>query len=183
LPALQPSWSYGTFTALAIITGLGGIGVEYRLDRYGVRRPEGPYALKEMDRKHVDEMLAPPGRIRNEDKVFLFDVGSIVLGGAVFDRRSQFRQGETVRIECDLSPPHEDLWIECNLHDSENRTVDTIGVFVTVEDHRTMFYYNLGDCTMPGKYDLVLRIAGEELMRRSITVLPRSGSASACLAN
>jgi hypothetical protein len=181
LPAIQPSWSYGTFTALAIVAGLGGVGLEYRLDPYGIRRPEGPYALKEMDRKHVDEMLAPPGRIRNEDKMFLFDVGSILLGGAVLDRRSQFHQGETVRIECDLNPPHEDLWIECNLHDSENRTVDSIGVFVTCGDDRAMFYYNLGDCTMPGKYQLVLRIAGEELMRRPITILPRSGKA--CLAN
>ena len=43
-----------------------------------------------------------------------------------------------------------------------------------------MFYYNLGDCTMPGKYELVLRVAGEEIMRRPITILPRS---TACLAN
>ena len=55
--------------------------------------------------------------------------------------------------------------------------VDSIGVFVTSGDNRAMFYYNLGDCTMPGKYELVLRIAGEELMRRPITILPRSGRA------
>ena len=86
------------------MTTIGGVGLEHYLDPYGIRRPQGPYALKEMDRKHVDEMLAPPGRIRNEDKVFLFDVGSILLGDAVLDRRSQFHQGETVPHRVRLEP-------------------------------------------------------------------------------
>jgi hypothetical protein len=33
---------------------------------------------------------------------------------------------------------------------------------------------------MPGDYSLVLKIAGDEIMRRKVTVLPRS---TACLAN
>jgi hypothetical protein len=45
---------------------------------------------------------------------------------------------------------------------------------------QAMYYYNLGDCTMPGEYSLVLKIAGDEIMRRPITVLPRT---KACLAN
>lgn len=180
LPATRPAWNNAVFAALAVATAVGGVAVEYKLDRYGVRRPEGPYTLKEADRKHVDELLGPTARIRNEDKVILFDVGSILVGGAVLDRRTQFRQGETVRIQCGLCPPHEDMWIECNLHDSENRVVDTIGVFVDSVDMRAMFFYNLGECTMPGSYQLVLKIAGEEIMRRSITVLPRT---TACLAN
>jgi hypothetical protein len=180
LPAIRPSWNYGVFAALAVTTAVGAVGVEYKLDRYGVRRPEGPYALKEMDPKVVGEMLGPTARIRNEDKVLLFDVGSLLVGGAVLDRRTQFYQGETVRIQCGLCPPHEDMWIECNLHDNENRVVDTIGVFVSVDEMRAMFYYSLGECTMPGGYNLVLKIAGEEIMRRPITVLPRKTS---CLAN
>ena len=180
LPAIKPEWSYGAFAALAIVTAVGGIGVEYKLDRYGVRRPEGMYALKEADPKKVSEMLGPTLRIRNEDKLLLFDVGSIIVGGAVLDRRTEFRQGETVRIQCDLSPPHEDMWIECNLHDHEDRVVDTIGVFVSTDEMRAMYYYNLGECTMPGNYSLVLKIAGEEIMRRPLKVLPRT---TACLAN
>ena len=180
LPALGPAWNHGIFAALAVVTTVGGIGLEYKLDRYGVRRPEGPYALKEADPKRVGELLGPTTRIRNEDKVLLYDVGSILVGGAVLDRRTQFRQGETVRIQCGLTPPHEDMWIECNLHDSENRLVDTIGVLVASEEMRAMFYYNLGDCTLPGEYSLVLKIAGEEIMRRPITILPRT---TACLAN
>ncbi len=112
--------------------------------------------------------------------MLLFDVGSIIVGGAILDRRTEFRQGETVRIQCDLSPPHEDMWIECNLHDHEDRVVDTIGVFVSTDEMRAMYYYNLGECTMPGTYSLVLKIAGEEIMRRPLKVLPRT---TACLAN
>ena len=112
--------------------------------------------------------------------MLLFDVGSIMVGGAVLDRRTQFHQGETVRIQCELSPPHEEMWIECNLHDKEDRVVDTIGVFISSDEMRAMFYYNLGDCTMPGSYSLVLKIAGEEIMRRPLTILPR---AKGCLAN
>jgi hypothetical protein len=180
LPALGPAWSHGIFAAVAVVMAVGGVGLEHKLDRYGIRRPEGPYALHELDRDQVAEMLGPTRRIRNEDKVLLFDVGSLLVGGAILDRRTQFHQGETVRIECGLVPPHEDMWIECNLHDSENRVVDTIGVFVASEAMQAMYYYNLGDCTMPGEYSLVLKIAGDEIMRRPITVLPRT---KACLAN
>jgi hypothetical protein len=133
-----------------------------------------------MSPERAHELLAPTTRIRNEDKVLLFDVGSTLVAGAVLDRRTQFRQGETMRVECDLLPPHEDMWIECNLHDAEDRVVDTIGCMVANEDMRAMFYYNLGDCTMPGDYSLVLKIAGEEIMRRHVKILPRT---TACLAN
>jgi hypothetical protein len=131
------------------------------------------YTLKALDPKRVSELLGPTERLRNEDKVLHFDVGSIVVAGAVLDRRTQFRQGEIMRIQCGLCPPHEDLWIECNLHDSENRVVDTSGVFIGSENLRALFYYNLRDCTAPGDYSLVLRIAGEEIMRRPVKVLPR----------
>ena len=174
LPALTPATSHVVFAALAVFVAVGGVGLEYKLDPYGIRRPQGPYTLKELDPKRVAALLGPTEHIRNEDKVLHFDVGSIIVAGAVLDRRTQFRQGETMRIQCGLCPPHEDLWIECNLHDSENRIVDTNGVFMASESLRALFYYNLADCTAPGDYSLVLRIAGEEIMRRPVKVLPRS---------
>ena len=124
----------------------------------------------------------PDRRIANEDKVLNFDIGSVFVGGCLLDRRTTFRQGETVRAQCGLIPPHENLWIQCNLHDSENRVVETNGLFLSCEMLRALFYYNLGDCIAPGKYSLVLKIADEEIMRRPITVLPRHGTA-ACVAN
>jgi hypothetical protein len=180
LPAIKPSWSYAAFAGIVVATGAGGVSVEYKLDPYGMRRPQGPYTLKEIDPKEVSEMVGQTPRLRNEDKMLLFDVGSMLVGGAVLDRRTTFHQGETVRVQCGLSPPHEDIWMECNLHDSEDRVVDNIGIFVSTEENRPMFFYNLGDCTMPGDYKLVLKIGGEEIIRRPIKILPRT---TACLAN
>jgi hypothetical protein len=176
LPALIPATSHGVFAAVAIATAIGGVGLEYKLDPYGIRRPQGPYGLKELDAKRVAELLAPTARIRNEDKLLYFDVGSIIVGGAVIDSRTQFRQGESMRIQCGFCPPHEDLWIECHLQDADNRVVDTVGVFLACDNLRAMFYYNLGDSILPGKYSLALRIGREEIMRRSVTILPRATS-------
>jgi hypothetical protein len=130
----------------------------------------------------VAELLGPPRRIASEDKVLNFDIGSIFVGGCLLDRRTTFRQGERVRVQCGLVPPHESMWIQCNLHDSQNRVVDTIGLFLSCDMLRALFYYDIGDCVAPGDYSLVLKIAGDEIMRRKITVLSRSG-APACLAN
>jgi hypothetical protein len=163
-----------------LCTGLGGVALEHRLDRYGLRRPEGPYSLQEVDGREANELLMPTRRIEPEDKVLNFDVGSIFVGGSLLDRRTTFHQGETVRAQCGLIPPHESMWIQCNLHDSENRVVDTIGLFLSCDMLRALFYYNLGDCVKPGEYSLVLKIANDEILRRKITVLPRT---TACAAN
>ena len=64
LPAWSPAWNYTGFTALALVAGMGGVGAEYKLDPYGLRRPEGPFVLKEADPKRVQEVLAPTTRVR-----------------------------------------------------------------------------------------------------------------------
>jgi hypothetical protein len=167
--------------AVIFLAGTGvGVALEYRADLYGIRRSEGPYALEELDPAYVAELLAPTPRIANDDKVLSFDVGTFLVGGALLDRRTQIRQGETLRAQCGLIPPHEDLVCECILQDSENRTVCHLDQIVTSESLRATFNYNIGDCTSPGEYALVLKIAGEEVMRRSVTVLARSAG---CLAN
>jgi hypothetical protein len=161
-------------------TGVGGVALEYKLDRYGLRRPDGPYKLQELGLEEVSDLLAPTGRIANEDKVLNFDIGSIFVGGCLLDRRTTFHQGETLRAQCGLIPPHENMWIQCNLHDSQNRVVDTNGLVLSCDMLRALFYYNIGDCVAAGDYSLVLKIAGDEIMRRKITILPR---ATACSAN
>jgi Vitamin K-dependent gamma-carboxylase len=180
MPTIAPAWSRGAFAAALLGTGVGGVALEYKLDRYGLRRPAGPYQLQELEPQEVSELLAPTQRIEPEDKVLNFDIGSIFVGGSLIDRRTTFYQGETLRVQCGLIPPHENMWIQCNLHDSQNRVVDTIGLFLSCDMLRAHFYYNLGECVMPGEYSLVLKIAGDEIMRRKVTVLPRS---TACMAN
>jgi hypothetical protein len=177
---IAPEWSYAAFGALAMVTATGGIGLEWKLDPYGIRRPEGPYQLKKLEPDEVATMLGPCERMRNEDKVLTFDVGSMVVAGTLLDRRSEFHVGEVVRAQCGLLFPHEDMWLECNLHDAEDRDVSDIGVFVTKGASRPLFYYIIGDCLPAGRYSLVLKIAGEEIIRRPITILPRI---KACAAN
>jgi hypothetical protein len=180
LPAIGPAGSRGVFAAALLCTGVGGVVLEHKLDRYGERRAEGPYALQELDPQDVEELLTPTRRIEPEDKVLSFDVGSVFVAGCLLDRRTTFQQGETVRAQCGLIPPHESTWIQCNLHDSQNRVVDTIGLFLSCDMLRAVFFYNLGDCVKPGEYSLVLKMAGDEIMRRPITVLPRT---TACPVN
>jgi hypothetical protein len=178
-PAMSAGSCYALFAILIVATITGGLAAEYKLDPYAIRRPEGPRPLKELDPAYVAEVTGPTKRIRTEDKVFAFDVGTILAAGAVLDRRTQFRQGEKIQVQCVLTTPHEDMWVECNLRDSENRTVDTVDLPVAVDAMRALFYYNIGDCLMPGSYYLALKISGEEVMRREITILPRIKSASA----
>jgi hypothetical protein len=179
VPTIEPAWSRGAFVGVLLVTGVGGVALEHKLDRYGLRRPEGPYQLQALAPDEVAQLLAPTGRIAHEDKVLNFDVGSIFVGGSLIDRRTTFHQGETLRVQCGLIPPHESMWIQCNLHDSQNRVVDTIGLFLSCDMLRALYYYNIGDCVSPGDYSLVLKIAGEEIMRRKVTILPRSTSCAA----
>jgi hypothetical protein len=171
LPSFDPAWAQAAFALVAVATAAGGVAVEYKLDRYGMRRPEGPYALKELDPNYVAEVLRPSERIRNEDKVILFDIGSKVISGAVVDRRTEFHQGELMKAECDLIPPHEDLWLACELVDSDQRVVDKTGSTVSADSMRAIFDYVLGDSMPAGDYSLVLKVEGEEIMRRPFRLL------------
>jgi hypothetical protein len=173
LPALDPAWAQAAFAGLVIATACGGVALEHKLDRYGERRPQGPYALKELDPNYVAEVLRPSERIRNEDKVLLFDIGSRVFTGAVVDRRTEFYQGDVMKAECDLIPPHEDLWLGCELQDAEHRTVDTTGCTVSADSMRAIFDYTIGESMPAGEYSLVLKIGADEIMRRPFRVIAR----------
>jgi hypothetical protein len=171
LPAFDPAWSYAALGLLLVATAGGGLALEYKLDRFGVRRPEGPYALKELSPDYVSRLTRPSERIRNEDKVIAFDIGSRMLAGAVLDRRSVFTQGDKMKAECDLIPPHEDLWVGCEMQDSDHRVIDTTGSSVTADSMRVVFDYSLGTSLPAGDYSLVLKIGEEEVLRRPFKLL------------
>ena len=179
--AAQPSWSFPASVrypapvvfafALSFFT-LSGIELEHWLDPYGLRRPEGPHELVELDPEYVEQMLEPSGRIREEDKVFSLEVGRDTLGGVLIGRRDVYTQGDCILIQCTLSPPHEDMWLECNLHDGDDRLLDRVGQPAERSQTRVNFYYNLPKALDPGTYHLVLRSRGKEITRREITLLP-----------
>ncbi len=175
LPSVNPIWAQAVFAVLVLVTAGGGIALEYKLDRYGMRRPEGPYTLKELDPNYVAQLLRPSERIRNQDKVLLFDIGTRVAAGSVLDRRSEFHQGELMKAQCDLVPPHEDLWLGCEVEDAQHRVIDTTGCSVAGESMRAIFDYTIGVSMPTGDYSLVLKIGGEEIIRRHFRVLPKQG--------
>ncbi|MCH7989893.1 MAG: HTTM domain-containing protein, partial [Planctomycetes bacterium] len=184
-PAAQPSsarhWGgikapapavMGVVLAVVIVSG---VELEYRLDPYGIRRPQGPYELKELDAEYVTtKMLVPSPMIRPEDVISFFDTGSTLVGGMLVNKRREFQQGETVTVQCTLNPPHEDMWLECKLQDADGHLIDRVGKIVSREMLRANFYYKLTEALDPGRYYLVLSCAGKEVMRSGIILTPNS---------
>lgn len=167
----------GWLATAMIVVALAGLWGEHLLDPYGLRRPEGPHELVELDRETAEEYLRPDQRIRPEDMVFSFDAGTDMLGGILCGIRREFRQGERVLLQAIFAPPHADMWVECNLHDADGRLVEQVGQILSREMLRGDWNYVLGDALEPGRYDFVLKVSGRDVVRRSIELLPRTGSA------
>ena len=156
--------------------GLGGLTLEYQLDPYGDRRPEGPYKLAEMDPGLVQQMMSDKKPLRTEDKFLFFDVGKWLVGGVLVDSRTEFRQGERAIAQCTLNPPHEDMWVECNLLDAQGRQLNRFGKTIPREELRANFPYAFPRALEPGRYSLVLKTGGKEIARRTFTLQPGTRS-------
>jgi hypothetical protein len=167
------------FAFAVLFVCVGGVGVEHWIDPYGMRRPEGPFELAEVDAEYVARATQPPGRIRQVDKLLYFVVGTRTLGGFLANERHTYRQGESLIAQCVFNPPHEDMWVECNLHDAQNRVLDRTELIVGREANRCNFHYQLTDSLEPGEYFLVVMSAGQEIARRAITLNPAVKSAVA----
>jgi len=173
------TYSLAAWTIVMLAAAVLAVEVEHHSDVYGRRSPDGPQSLKALDKKLVGEMLSPAKRLRPQDMYFAFDVGTATLGGFLSDRRESFRHGEQAIVQCSLQPPHPDMWVEVNLHDSDNRVIKRIGQVVPRENLRAEFYYPFDQSLEPGTYDFVLRYDGRELTRRSITLSAARSSALA----
>jgi hypothetical protein len=123
-------------------------------------------------------MLQGTTRLREQDKFGTFDVGTDFLAGFVINKTDVIRHGETIYAQCHLNPPHEDMWVECNLHDANDVEIDYVGVPVIRESMRASFQYTLTEALPPGEYDLVLKSRGQEITRRRITLQPRTSMAA-----
>jgi hypothetical protein len=172
------------FLFATIATAALGVQVEHLMDPYGKRRPEGPYTLRQLDSDFVETTyLGPPQPLRQADKVLAVDAGSILIGGILADPHDTFKIGDMITVQCTLNPPHEDMWVECSLHNAAGRIVDRQPQMVPRELLRSNFFYNLTETIDPGLYFLVLKVAGKEVLRKEITVLAREGRAAAPVAN
>ena len=165
------------FMILLSLTLVSGIELEHRLDPYQKHGANGPMSLVEIDRARAKQMLAPPTRLREKDKLLAFEVGANVAGGVILRNRRVFSMGDSIFAQCTLNPPHEDMWIECNLLDHRGRTVERQGQFVLRDQNRTGYFYPITEVWEPGAYSLVVVSAGKEIGRRSITVVDDSPAA------
>ncbi len=156
---------------LAIAALYGGMGIEYLMDPYGIRRPEGKYTLKEADPLIVQQIFTPRKQLRTVDKFFAIDTGTILVGDLLANRRRTFRHGETIIAQCNLTPPHEDMWIECKILDADNRLVDRVGNIAIREQFRSNFVYPVSETMAAGEYTLIFENGGHEVLRRKISIV------------
>lgn len=173
------SWrrpSPAVFACAIPAVALVGLGAEYWLDPYGLRRPEGRHTLRVLPPEQVHAMLGPSQPIRPEDKIFGLDIGTMLVGGTILDRRTVFRQGDRFIAQVQMNPPYEDMWMECNLHDADDHLVARSSGVAVREAYRCTFHHGFPCSLEPGRYSVVLSVAGKEVARRTITLQPRTGA-------
>lgn len=186
-PALSPRWgtwcgpapSAAAFAVVVAAASVAAVEIEHRSDPFGERRAAGRYQLSQLPEQRVAELLRRDTRVRPQDKVFAFDVGTETIGGIVANRRTTFSYGEQAVVQCSLLPPHEDLWVEFNLHDAQGRIVSRHGQFAPREFVRSNYTYRFKEDLAPGDYQWVLRVDGMDVAKRPFRLSPiRTASAS-----
>lgn len=180
---ITPAMSLMSFCTLAAGTAALGIVAERGLDLYQKQNAEGGYALKEIEPERLKVLLGEPEPLRDVDKVFGFEVGTLEVGGKLWDRCKEFHQGDRLICEVSLNPPREDQWFECALVDFRGRTVSRPGDTAPRENLRMFFTFNLAEDIEPGEYAVVLYSKGEEVIRRSFRIVGESFEAVEPLAN
>jgi hypothetical protein len=170
VPKVSPQQAGLVFGVGLLACVFGGVELEHQLDVFGVRRAEGAHQLRELDPAQVSRMLRGSERIREEDKYLSFDIGTDLLGGVLRDHQDAFVHGDTLVAQCTLIPPHEDMWIECNLHDSDGRLIDRVGQVVSRTTLRATYAFDLMEALDPGTYFLVVQSSGREITRRPFTL-------------
>jgi hypothetical protein len=172
VPDVSATKSAAAFCGLMMIVCVVGVEVEYQLDPFKTRGAEGPRSLVELDKTKVRKMLKKSERIREEDKYLSFDIGTDMIGGVLINKRNEFKHGEVLIAQCVLNPPHEDMWIECNLHDGDGVVIDNVGQIIDRNTLRSSYSFSMIDVLSPGDYYLVLQSRGIEITRRKFTLLP-----------
>jgi hypothetical protein len=165
-----PRTSQLAFAAVCGLAIVASLEAEHWLDPYGVRRPEGLHELTRISDAEARMMLAGTEPIRVQDKLLDFQVGTMSLGGMLANHRDEFVYGERAILECAILPPHEDVWVEVNLHDARDRLIERNGQILQRSAIRSHFQYQLDERLVPGEYDFVLRLNGSEVGRQTITL-------------
>jgi len=162
------SWTSAVVAVLFL-----SVYVEYQQDIYGLRRAEGRLTLHEIEPEVMEKMLQPEQVMRQKDKFLSVDVGTLMVGGWLTNRKSEFMIGDSILVQCCLNPPHEDIWIDCHFCEEGGRIVHRTGNIVSREHLRNTFQIYASEALEPGKYYVSIKSKGKEVLRRSITLLPK----------
>jgi hypothetical protein len=174
------------FAAIITFCSIAASEAERRWNLYGMQGGQPTLELQPLDVTVAQTMINGERRIREQDKFFSFELGTILVGNQLANRRDRFTYGETMIAQCNLNPPHEDLWVECLIQDAEQRTIEQFGQIVSRDSLRSPFFYQLGNKLEPGSYDVVLKSANKEIYRRSFDLVgtpPATAQADALLTN
>jgi len=180
---VSPAISLALFVVLAGSSAVLGITAEHRLDLYQERSPNGPVALKEISPERLALLTSESQPLRDVDKIFSFEIGTLELGGRLWNRCCEYRTGDRMICEVGFNPPHEDMWIECALMDSSGRAISRPGQTALRENLRTFFTFVLGDELEPGDYSLVLYSRGQEVIHRKFKIVGESSPIAVPVAN
>jgi len=167
-PRITTSGNLAAYGTLAAVAALVAIELEHFADVYNERSPQGRHVLQPLAQERYQELLTVADRLEPVDKMFSFDVGTEMLGDVLMDRRRTFRHGESAIVQCALQPAHEDLFVEVQIRDSEDRIISRGGVVVARENLRGNVTYRLDESFAPGDYSFVMRIDGREVARRHV---------------
>ncbi len=163
----QAAAALGVFVSTCAVVA---VEVERRSDVFGVNRAEGRFVLTPISDSRAKELLRNDQGIQPSDAVASFDVGTETFGETLIDRRSEFRYGDMAIVQCSLEPPHHDVWVEVDLHDSDNHIVARDGAIVPREKLRGCIYCKFDERFTPGQYAFVLKLDGKEITRRDVTL-------------
>jgi hypothetical protein len=172
---ISPTASAATFALLLVAVAFIGVEAEYWLDPYGERRPEGRYKLREVPYVQVQKMIHHSEPLRDSDKFFSVDIGSTLIANLLVRTRESFHQGEMLIVQCMLTVPHEDMWLEYTLNDAHGQLIDQKRTLAQRHSTRNRTQFPLSDVYEPGEYHVRVRTGGEVIMERRFTLLPRDG--------
>ncbi|MCA9009350.1 MAG: HTTM domain-containing protein [Planctomycetaceae bacterium] len=167
---------------LATLAAIGAAEADYRFDLYGTSSGN-IMPLKELNRDVALAMINNARPLREKDKFFSFDIGSMLVGGQLANRTTDYRDGDTIIAQCNINPPHEDMWVECTIEDADARIIDNFGQAVTRDSLWANFHYQTGGRMVPGDYWMVLKSSGKEIARRPFKLVETSGSQTQMLTN
>jgi len=169
LETITPVARFGQIGFAALMLAMTALGlVSHRaMDLYAANTPSGRYELQPMDPQDAKRLLRTDRVIREQDKLLSFDIGKYQIGGVVVETGKIFKPGDKIFAQANLIPPHDDLFVECQLVSERGLVFDQSNGIASRENFRYTFNYLLPDTLRDGTYQFILKLNNQEVARQS----------------